>query len=62
MTNIEGQSLFQFQPAINSVIAIINSKTRNLLKERGITSGRVLCRATSPVFGDKVFNLGVTFV
>jgi hypothetical protein len=61
MTDIDGNTLFQFRPASESVLAIINLPTRNLLKQRRITSGRVLSRATSPVFGEKLFQLPVTF-
>jgi hypothetical protein len=62
MTDTSGNVLFQFKPAVESVLAIINSRTRSLLKERGITEGRVLCRAKSQVFGEKLFEIPVTFV
>jgi hypothetical protein len=62
MTNSDGESLFEFKPAGVSVLAILNLPTRDLLKQRHITSGKVLCRATSPVFGDKLFEIRVTFI
>ena len=61
MTNTSGDVLFEYKPALESVLAIINRGTRNLLKERGIRSGRVLCRANSPVFGDRLFETPVSF-
>jgi Domain of unknown function (DUF4157)/Lysine-specific metallo-endopeptidase len=61
MTSTNGTSLFVFKPAAESVLAIFHEPTRNLLKQRGITSGKVLCRAQSPVFGEKLFELAVTF-
>lgn len=61
MTDRKGELLFQYRPALESVSAIINAATRALLKERGVTSGRVLCRASSPVFGERLFELPVTF-
>jgi hypothetical protein len=62
MTDTSGNELFEFKPAAESVLAIINSRTRSLLKERGIVNGRVLCRATSSVFGDRLFEIPVTFI
>ena len=61
MTDSDGNSLFQSKPSAESVLAIFNQPTRDLLKQRGITSGTIVCRATSPVFGDKLFDLHVTF-
>lgn len=61
MTDTSHNDLQQFRPASESVLAMINTPTRDLLKQRGITSGRVICRATSPVFGDRVFEVAVTF-
>jgi hypothetical protein len=62
MTDTGGNDLFQFKPAAESVLARINTPTRDLLKERGITSCTVICRASSPVFGEKLFEFPVTFV
>lgn len=62
MTDSHGNDLFEFKPAVASVIARINTPTRDLLKQRGITSGTVICRATSTVFADKLFECPVTFV
>jgi outer membrane protein OmpA-like peptidoglycan-associated protein len=61
MTDTDGKSLFEFKQATESVLAIFNQPTRDLLKQRGITSGKVVCRATSPVFGDTRFEVPVTF-
>jgi hypothetical protein len=61
MTDFDGNDLFQFKPAVESVNAALNTPTRDLLKLRGITSGVVLCRASSRVFGEMVFALPVTF-
>jgi len=61
MTDTDGSSLFAFKPAAESALAIFNQPTRDLLKQRGITSGKVICRATSRVFGDKLFETPVTF-
>ena len=61
MTDRDGNLLFQYTPARHGLSAIINSATRALLRERGVTSGRVLCRASSPVFGERLLELPVTF-
>jgi hypothetical protein len=60
LTDTDGKDLFEFKPAVESVLAAINEPTRALLKQRGILRGTVVCRATSPVFGEKVFELPVT--
>jgi hypothetical protein len=60
LTDTDGNDLFEFKPAAESVLAAINEPTRELLKQRGISRAIVVCRATSPVFGDKVFELPVT--
>ncbi len=62
LTNSLNAVLQDFKPASESVNAIINVKTRELLRERGVKSGRVLCRAQSPVFGDKLFELQIVFL
>jgi hypothetical protein len=61
LTDTSGAELFEFNPAVESVLAMINTPTRNLLRQRNITSARVICHATSPVFGDKLFEVPVTF-
>lgn len=61
MTDIDGQSLFETKPALLSVLAIFNQPTRDLLKQRGVTGGKVVCRAMSPLFMDKMFEVAVTF-
>lgn len=45
MTAPAGKVLQQYSPSLESVNAIINRKTRDLLIARGVTSGEVLCRA-----------------
>ncbi len=62
MTDVKGHDLFQFKTPLESVNAYIHSATRDLLKERGVKEGHVLCRARSPVFGERLFELPVTFV
>ena len=62
MTSYVGhKDLFIYRPAVESVTAVINTPTRNLLKKRGVTSGTVICHALSPLF-EKIFELPVTFV
>jgi hypothetical protein len=61
MTDPDGHDLFEFKPSAESVNAVINKPTRDLLKQRGVTSATVTCRATSPVFGEKLFDLPITF-
>lgn len=62
MTDSDGQSLFETKPSLLSALAIFNQPTRDLLKQRGVTGGKVVCRATSPLFQDKVFEVAVTFL
>lgn len=49
---------FQFGP---HPTAFIGAPTRTLLKQRGITSGQVICRADVPESGERLFTLDVTF-
>jgi hypothetical protein len=62
MTNTAGEEVHEFRPASESAVVFINTHTRNLLRERGVSSGWVRCQAKSPVFGDKEFIKPVFFI
>jgi hypothetical protein len=58
MIGMDGESVLRFG---DHVIARIGGPTRALLKERGITAAKVLCRAKVPRRDSQLFELDVTF-
>ena len=58
MTAPDGASVFEYS---DEYAAIVPKKTRELLRERGISSAEVHCRVLIPEIGDRLFTLPVTF-
>jgi hypothetical protein len=56
---ISGDDPFQFG---DRTVTIIGSKTRDLLKSRGVRKAKVLCRVAIPAVGDTILTLPVDFL
>jgi hypothetical protein len=55
---VSGDDPFEFG---TTAATFIGSKTRALLKSRGVRKAKVLCRVAIPEVGDKILTLPVDF-